>query len=386
MGLFDSLAGLFTGDPMKEAMEQQRQYLQGQQTQIGNLYDTARTGGLGALQSGQTGALGSVGTGIDTARADIMGGTAPALAALQQGTGGAITPLYQGQSSALDALLRGTTGASGAYNPVEGLGGQFGATGAQASNMTGNALGLNGAPGYDAAVGAFRGSPGYQYALEQGLDNVARMANTTGMLASGNTLAELQRRGQGMADQNFQQWLQNLQGREQMYNPMALQALTNTASGRAQAALTGGTGAANVFTGTGGRLSDLLSQSGQGAANIYTGTSRSLADLASRGGLAEADIYGTTAGRTADLYRGLAGGQAGAYGDISKLTAPTFGQEAQAELGGAKNLLNLIGSGVTFLGSGGLSSLGSLGSNALMSSGLVNPLSYTQGAGLPYAT
>lgn len=75
-----------------------------------------------------------------------------------------------------------------------------------------NALGLNGAAGNAAATGAFHASPGYQYSLDQGLDSVMRKQASTGQLGSGNTLAALQTRGQGIADQDYNSWLDRLNG------------------------------------------------------------------------------------------------------------------------------------------------------------------------------
>ena len=74
-----------------------------------------------------------------------------------------------------------------------------------------NALGVNGQPGYDQAVQAFHASPGYQFSLDQGSENLMRKQNQTGALASGDTMAALQTLGIGTADQEFQKWLTNLQ-------------------------------------------------------------------------------------------------------------------------------------------------------------------------------
>jgi len=97
----------------------------------------------------------------------------------------------------------------------------FGQPLAATAGMSANALGLGGAAGTDAAQAAFRAGPGYQFQLEQGLDAIGRRANAAGMLASGNMLQESQRFGQGLADQEYNRWIDNLQQREGLYAPLA---------------------------------------------------------------------------------------------------------------------------------------------------------------------
>jgi hypothetical protein len=87
-----------------------------------------------------------------------------------------------------------------------------------------DALGVNGQPGYDAAVQAFHASPGYQFSLDQGSQNLMRNANQTGNLASGGTDIDLQKLGIGTADQEFQKWLSNL-------NPFIGASTANAATG-----------------------------------------------------------------------------------------------------------------------------------------------------------
>ena len=73
-----------------------------------------------------------------------------------------------------------------------------------------NATGVNGATGYAEAMNKFRTAPGYSFQLEQGNENVLRNQSRTGQLASGQTNLDLQKFGQGMADQSWQQYIQNL--------------------------------------------------------------------------------------------------------------------------------------------------------------------------------
>ena len=89
------------------------------------------------------------------------------------------------------------------------------------AGMSANALGLNGPGGNAAATAAFQAGPGYQFALEQGLEGVTRAANAAGMGASGNMLREAQTYGQGLANQEYNNWLENVTGRESLYAPLA---------------------------------------------------------------------------------------------------------------------------------------------------------------------
>jgi hypothetical protein len=78
------------------------------------------------------------------------------------------------------------------------------------ANLYDDALGINGAGGNQRAVDAFQVGPGYQFALNQGQQAAQRAASAGGMLASGNTLAALTRFGQGLANQEYDGWLDRL--------------------------------------------------------------------------------------------------------------------------------------------------------------------------------
>lgn len=76
--------------------------------------------------------------------------------------------------------------------------------------MFGNALGVNGQSGSDAARSAFQSSPGYGYQMNQGLDALDRRAASRGMLASGNNSLDTLNYSQGLANQDWSNWLNNL--------------------------------------------------------------------------------------------------------------------------------------------------------------------------------
>lgn len=116
-----------------------------------------------------------------------------------QTTGNNIINTGEQQSgAALDSAI-------GAYQP-------WVTTGNAANNLYGDAIGLNGAEGNARATGAFQTGPGYQFALDQGLQAAERGASKGGYLGSGNLLTALTEFGQGTANQEFGSWLDRLNG------------------------------------------------------------------------------------------------------------------------------------------------------------------------------
>lgn len=73
-----------------------------------------------------------------------------------------------------------------------------------------DALGGNGQTGYDNALSAFHTAPGYSFLQQQGEQAALRNNAAMGGVASGNTLTDLAKFDTGLADQSYQQWLDNL--------------------------------------------------------------------------------------------------------------------------------------------------------------------------------
>jgi hypothetical protein len=148
----------------------------------------------------------------------------------------------------------------------------------------GNALGLGGATGNAAATAAFQNNPGYQFALQQGLNAANAKAQATGMGASGNNLIDLNNYAQGQANQGWNQYIQNLQP--------YLGAANNAASG-----------IAGVNTGLGNALN--ANYMGQGNAAYGADTSEGKAqaggDMASYN--ASANLIGAGLGLAGDATR-----------------------------------------------------------------------------------
>lgn len=117
--------------------------------------------------------------------------------------------LQSGFADASKYLTGGTEKAQGYYGQAADLYNPYVQQGGQASTLYGNALGLGGPSGNTAAQGAFQAGPGYQFAVDQGLEAAKRGA---GGVQSGNLLDELLKRGQGYANQEYGGWLNRLQG------------------------------------------------------------------------------------------------------------------------------------------------------------------------------
>lgn len=75
----------------------------------------------------------------------------------------------------------------------------------------GNALGLNGQGGNDAAIAAFMNNPGYTFQRDQGNAAINAQEAATGMNASGNQLIDLAKFNQGLAGSSWGNYVNSLQ-------------------------------------------------------------------------------------------------------------------------------------------------------------------------------
>lgn len=107
------------------------------------------------------------------------------------------------------------------------------------SKLYQDALGVNGQDAADAARTTYQTSPGYTFNMDQGLQALQRTRAVNGTLASGNADTDAMKFAQGLASQDFGNWLQNLSG---------LDTKRFSATG-AQAGTYGQLGAAGLTTG-----------------------------------------------------------------------------------------------------------------------------------------
>jgi len=145
-----------------------------------------RLAGMWAYDQAQNAKLEGQGL-IDSARTD-------ALAALGAGFGQARTDLNSNYNTAIGFLNPWTEAGKGALTTLQG------------------SLGLGGDGARDAAVAAYRTSPGYERRVAQASDEVARKASALGTLGSGNTMAAIADRAQGLADEDYGRWQSQISG------------------------------------------------------------------------------------------------------------------------------------------------------------------------------
>ena len=81
-----------------------------------------------------------------------------------------------------------------------------------------DALGLNGSEGSTAALDRFQTGPGYEFQMTQGLDALARTAAARGQLNSGNTNIDTLSYASGLANQEWDDYLGNLQAYDSQQN------------------------------------------------------------------------------------------------------------------------------------------------------------------------
>lgn len=186
-------------------------------------------------------------TGAGAAKAAKKGAAAQ-VAGLQQASGQ--VSAQQGQNQA-------------AYAPFvnQGLAGL---------DLYGNALGLGGLDGQAQAQRTFQSSPGYQFQMDQGVQALDRSAAAQGGLLSGGAAKALTGFGQGLANQDYGQWLDRLNnvgqqgqqavGQQQVLNSGLTGQLAGLSADIGTAKATGIVGAANAKQGA---FNNLLGTAGQ---------------------------------------------------------------------------------------------------------------------------
>lgn len=308
---------VLTGAPGHEAAQNQRNTLG---AIVPNL---ALTGQEGYRQAGDF-----LRGGFNTARNDLTAGYGQSTDAIRAGATGALDYLNQGQQGALGQLGQARsdlTANGGAFAPLSDLASRYG----QGSALYSDALGINGPQGNQNAVSAFQAGPGYDFALNQGIDAINRKRNAAGSLVGGNADRDAQVFGQGLANQEYGSWLNRLQG----FQPLELSATQGAATGNQQNA--------NTLANLGVAGSNLLNTGGQNRASVASGQGNSLADLANR-------FYGGLAGNDVASGNALAGNAIGGaqnWQGVFQNALPqfnnTFQQDAKATNDAGANQINL---------------------------------------------
>ncbi|MET0651205.1 MAG: hypothetical protein ABWY63_01720 [Hyphomicrobiaceae bacterium] len=301
------------------------------------------TQGLKALQGGYTGARDfttqGYGQGIDT---------------LRQTQGQQLAALSGQYGTAQGQLSQGYEQARGAWQP-------FHDQSMAGYQMYQNALGLGGAEGTAAAQNAFQTGPGYQWNVDQGVEQTARAANKYGALYGGNTNDATTRLASNLANQEYDKWRQNLSG---------FMGAAQTSSG-ALADIYGqeGRGLAELSADLGRQQSGVYGTTGTNIANAQIGQGTALAGLRSDYGANQAGLQvarGQSMGGLAGQYYGnIANNVNQQYGTVipAGQQGMMAGQQAAANkvgaiLGGAQLGAQLLGGGMGGGSKGFLSGLG----------------------------
>ena len=207
------------------------------------------------------GAIAAIGAGVSAA---TTAGTAIAGAVSQGGD------VSSGQAASTAAQTQ-------AYNQYSANEAPYISSGQSAVSGLGSALGLNGAD----STTAFQGSPGFQFALNQGLSAVDDGAASTGTLRTGNTVRAEENFATGLADQNYNQYVGQLSSLASL-GQSATSALggagvatgagiasTDTSAATAQANLAGNTtkSVGNAISGLAGNQSVQNALSGLGSSS-----------------------------------------------------------------------------------------------------------------------
>jgi hypothetical protein len=207
--------------------------------------------------------------------------------AIKAGETKQIGAIDTGEGTTLKQLESGFKGARNAYRAARKSFSPYVQTGQKAFGQYADATGVNGQEGYDRSEGNFRASPGYEWQVDQATDAVARKASATGSLASGNTMTEIQDRASHLADQEWDDYLDRLEGVSQVgYDATGKQAGITTAIG------------------------DLWTQRGKDKASVYDSNAKSRAAIYGDTTALGVNSLAQTSGAIADVgYKGMMAGQ-----------------------------------------------------------------------------
>lgn len=184
---------------------------------------------------------------------DFLTGADEAQEASEKATKRAIAFQQQGQDKAAGVLSPGAQ-----YAPIQ--------------SRLYDLSGLNGGQAQQNAFGQFQESPEYNFLRQQGEQAAQRSAAAGGQLASGRTLADLSKFGQGLASQSYGDYygrLRDLYGSALGTANNLAGVYSNSGSNLANLQMQGGQQAAQYAGQRGGVFGDLLSQGAALAAYAY---------------------------------------------------------------------------------------------------------------------
>jgi len=290
-----------------------------QASALGRAQDFIRTGATGAtgeLRGAFGGAEDLITQAINEALGTQRTGIQDIMSTLRGGTGEAINTLRGSEQGGINALLSGLTSAQGQLSPF--------AEGGQSAFR--QQLALSGSLGPEAQQQAFQNftsSPGQDFLRQQGERSITRQAASTGGVGGGELLADLQRFGTGLAQQDYQNQfnrLSELAGRGQTAASQLAQAGLGTGTNIADIIGRTGAGVSGLQSNLATQLANALGTSTQNISNLLTGRGTQLANLRTGLGTRLADLLTGQATNLANLEQGIGAAQAqGILGGTSAL-------------------------------------------------------------------
>lgn len=215
-----------------------------------------------------------------------------------------------------------------------------------------DAMGVNGQEGYDQAGHRFHTSPGYEFQVDQGLDALERRASARGQLGSGNLSADTMQYMQGLADQEWDDYLNNLSG----YNALATDVAGRMGDIR--------TGTAAARAGLGKDVAGLRSALGMDYATGRTGAelakAGALADLATRRSDLRSRLALANSGLASDYIGGLRDVRAQQAGNLTDNAQTVADIIAQGQMAGSQAGMNQLAA-LLGIGQVGASVFGAMG-------------------------
>jgi len=226
-------------------------------------------GGDGGGAGGGSGSGAGTGTGTGTG----VGAGAGTGGVTQGNAPTGSTPDSLNQSSTPLSNTLGYQNPTSLQNPQSGVpgytapgstnsGGQAGVLQMQQANPQGALDQYKNTPGYQLlnAPGAYEQSPGYQYAMDQSMNQVQNAASAKGMLESGAVIKSMQQTASGLAQQDYGNWWNR---QNQLYGDYQnrLQGMAGGPTGGADA-MTAGANAAQANLQTGSNLGSLFGNQG----------------------------------------------------------------------------------------------------------------------------
>lgn len=187
--------------------------------------------------------------GLNTGYSQLSGLLGQGRGAINTATGTALGDISANSNTGLNSISSSLANSTAPFatNLAVGQAGQ---------NAYANATGVNGAAGNASALANFNAGPGYQFNMDQQMQNLLRTQEATGQGNSGATNVDTLTQASGLANQGWQQYVQNLSP----FLTTSNQAAAGIAGANATAAGQTNTNLANT---TGSQLAALTNQGNQ---------------------------------------------------------------------------------------------------------------------------